>query len=154
MLRHQDEAAFERWLAQCPLDSRNLSYSVARGGDGILTVECQWRLAAALPSAAVGAPTCSTAGTSSSSSELHDARKMLEAVQQRVAAASAASEASQKEDGEQSRSSPAAMMAMLAMQQKLMDDGADRPPPSREEIRKMMALASGSIDFPKPPGAA
>ena len=44
MLRYDGIDAFEKWLRQCPLDPRTLTYSTARTGDGMLNVQCVWRM--------------------------------------------------------------------------------------------------------------
>jgi len=44
MLRYDGIDAFEKWLRQCPLDPRSLTYSTARTGDGMLNVQCVWRM--------------------------------------------------------------------------------------------------------------
>eukprot|EP00966_Prymnesium_polylepis_P018307 421760-Prymnesium_polylepis.1 len=49
MLRFAQQAAFEEWLAQCPLGLAGVAaYSVTRsGGEGSLAValDCKWRVA-------------------------------------------------------------------------------------------------------------
>jgi hypothetical protein len=47
MLRFDGQDDFEAWLRACPLGQRRLSYAVTRSGvDGILSVQCCWRMPA------------------------------------------------------------------------------------------------------------
>ena len=66
MLRFEREAAFEAWLQSCPLDPRSMQYSIGRGGDGLLTVQCTWRMPAA-GAAPAAMPTSGAAPTSTAS---------------------------------------------------------------------------------------
>lgn len=86
MLRYAAESDFEAWLATCPLDPRALTYSVTRGGDGMLTVQCTWRQA----SIAVAGPTMQK---QTAAPTMHNASPV--AVRSAIATASAPSTASE-----------------------------------------------------------
>jgi hypothetical protein len=61
MLRFAAAEEFEAWLRSCPLDARNLTFSVSRTGElDPLTVTCTWRTAALAGAAASPAATRST----------------------------------------------------------------------------------------------
>ena len=53
MLQFEASTTFAAWLAQCPLDSRCLTHSLSRTGDGLLYVKCEWQVSPS--SAAVAA---------------------------------------------------------------------------------------------------
>ena len=185
MLRYSEETNFEKWLSQCPLDPRALNYSVSRGGDGLLTVQCQWRMqasnsnyspsrmptstvetavapaaadAAAPPATAANALTAASSDgndPSPTSSDEAEKLKMMQAMMAKLSAAGIGPRAGAGAGaGSAMGGGGGAAMAMAMLSQQNAKDGAGEKP-TREDIRAMMAMASGGgVRFPKPPGAS
>ena len=141
MLRYANEDAFEQWLRSCPLDEHALNYAVSRGNDGLLTVQCTWRVAPL------------------TRHPLHSNEHQPEALN---ADSSASCRGSAETDGNTAAAAGGSGMSGSAMMAAMMEAmsrvsekptaGQDRSQPSAEDIRSMMA-ASG-MRFPKAPGAS
>jgi hypothetical protein len=180
MLRFDAMEAFEQWLQTCPLDSRSLTYSLSRGGDG-LTVSCQWRMAVAhtghdyyaaaahlpVPAAAASPPprTASPPPTEAAATEAEtsdDEVARMKATMERIKSmmppgASALMESlasGEPTPGEQPgrAAAPGGGALAAALLQQRLERSSDAPPNS-DEVRAALSMCSG-VAFPKPPGAS
>jgi hypothetical protein len=155
MLSFEQQAAFEEWLQQCPLDPHSLTYSVSRKGGASLSVQLCWEVLPRAPAAAPHAPehrslpparpSPQSAPPEDTATEIVTTRAKLAQLQNMISSATQGSGASSGGTDGLSGAAGAAMAAALLNRAK---DGATDT--SAEAVRAM--LGQMGMTLPKAPG--